>query len=234
MTNITIRPAQERGHANHGWLDSYHTFSFADYHDPAHMGFRTLRVINEDRVHPGKGFGTHPHRDMEIITIVLEGALAHKDSMGNASAIRPGEIQRLSAGTGVMHSEFNQSSKKPVHLLQIWILPTKNDFAPSYEQKHFSPEEKKDNLRLIVSQDGRQGSLTIHQDVQIYDSHLQQDKEVAHLLEKGRGAWVQVTQGKLNLNDALLKEGDGAAIKAEGQLRFRAVKDTEFLLFDLS
>ena len=232
-SNIKVRASKERGHADHGWLDTYHTFSFADYYDPSQMGFRTLRVINEDRVAPGRGFDTHPHRDMEIITIVLAGALAHKDSMGTSSVIRPGEVQRMSAGTGVKHSEFNHSAQEPVHLYQIWILPSQKGSTPSYEQKSFPVAEKKNNLRLVASQDGREGSVTVHQDVTLYDCALDKGKEVTHQLKKGRGAWVQVKNGQIKINDVLLKEGDGAAVEDEPLLRFAAQKGSEFLLFDL-
>lgn len=233
-TSIKIRPANERGHANHGWLDTYHTFSFASYQDRDHMGFRALRVINEDRVAPGMGFGTHPHADMEIITIVLEGELSHKDSMGNASTIRPGEIQRMSAGTGVEHSEFNSSDQKAVHLLQIWILPSQKGIEPSYEQKPFSMKDKKNHFKLVASPDGREGSVTVHQDVKLYDCDLENKKQVTYPLAKGRGAWVQVKKGQLQLNGVLLKEGDGAAIENESLLQFEAQKDSGFLLFDLA
>ncbi len=234
VNNIRVRKAKERGHADHGWLDTYHTFSFADYYDPSCMGFRSLRVINEDRVAPGRGFDTHPHRDMEIITIVLEGALAHKDSMGTASVIRPGEIQRMSAGTGVKHSEFNHSAKEPVHLYQIWILPLKNGSTPSYEQKSFSAKETKNNLRLVASPDAKEGSVVVHQDVALYDCELDKGKEVFHTLKKGRGAWVQIKSGQIKINDVLLKESDGAAIENEVSLRFQAQQDSDFLLFDLA
>ena len=233
---IKIRPALERGHANHGWLKSYHTFSFADYHDPDYMGFRSLRVINEDWVEPAMGFNSHPHRDMEIITFVLEGALEHKDNMGNTSVIRPGEIQRMSAGTGVVHSEFNHSKKESVHLYQIWILPIKKRLAPSYEQKSFSSEEKKNKLKLIASGKGKEGSITIHQDAELYDCELESKKEVSYPLKKGRGAWAQIKQGQLNLNGSVLKEGDGASLEADQDLalKFMAQKDSAFLLFDLA
>lgn len=232
--NIKIRRSQERGAADHGWLKSYHTFSFADYYDPAYMGFRTLRVINEDRVDPGMGFDEHPHRDMEIITIVLEGALAHKDSMGNASVIRPGEIQRMSAGTGVTHNEFNHSDTEPVHLFQIWILPAKKGLTPEYEQKAFALQDKKNHLKLVASQNGAEGSVTVHQNVKIYDCELDEQKEVTHPLKRDRGAWVQIRKGQVNINGALLEAGDGAAIENEPLLHFQAQKDSGFLLFDLA
>ncbi len=199
---ITIRPANERGHANHGWLDSYHTFSFADYHDPAHTHFRTLRVINEDVVAGGQGFGMHPHRDMEIITYVLSGALEHKDSMGNGSVIRHGDVQRMSAGTGVLHSEFNHSKTEPVHLLQIWIFPERRGLKPRYEEKFMTPAELKDNLRLIASRDGRDGSLTVFQDMELFAAKLGADKSVVHSLKDGRHAWLQVARGSVELRAA--------------------------------
>ena len=230
---IKLRPSLERGHANHGWLDSFHTFSFADYHDPAHMGFRSLRVINEDRVAGGEGFGMHPHRDMEIVTLVLEGALAHKDSMGNASVIQPGEVQRMSAGTGVTHSEFNHSKTEPVHLFQVWILPSAKGLKPGYEQKAFALKDRKNKIQLVASSDGAQGSVTIHQDAQIYVCALDKGQKVSHMLKKGRGAWVQVKSGQLNINGSVLNEGDGAAIEDESTLEFRAEQDTDLLLFDL-
>jgi quercetin 2,3-dioxygenase len=232
--SIKLRPSPERGHADHGWLDTYHTFSFANYQDRNHMGFRSLRVINEDRVAPGMGFGTHPHQDMEIITIVLEGELAHKDSMGNASAIRPDEIQRMSAGTGVSHSEFNNSPKNSVHLYQIWILPSKRGLEPSYEQKSFPAKEKKNTLKLVASANGREGSVTVHQDAELYDCDLDAGKEITYPLKKGRGVWLQVKKGQLQLNGSLLKEGDGAAIENEPLLRLTAKEDCGFLLFDLA
>jgi quercetin 2,3-dioxygenase len=192
---ITIRPAKERGHANHGWLDTYHTFSFADYYDPKNVHFRSLRVINEDRVAPGYGFGTHPHNDMEIITYVLEGALAHKDSMGNGSSIVPGEVQRMSAGTGVMHSEFNHSKGEEVHLYQIWIFPEKKGVEPSYEQKFFPDEEKLNRLRVIASPQAEDGSVKIHQDAKVLAALLEDGKSVSYDLKKGRGAWIQLARG---------------------------------------
>jgi redox-sensitive bicupin YhaK (pirin superfamily) len=230
---ITRRPSQERGHAQHGWLNSYHTFSFADYYDPRHMGFRTLRVINEDRVQPGKGFGTHPHRDMEIISYVLEGALAHKDSLGTGSVIRPGEVQRMSAGTGVTHSEFNSSRTELLHFLQIWILPERTGLPPSYEQRAFPTEEKRGNLRLVASRDGRERSVTIHQAVDLYISLLPPGEVVSHLLIPGRHAWIQVARGSLLLNDVTLSAGDGAAVSDESRLTVTATDQTEVLLFDL-
>src|SRR5581483_6022908 len=197
---ITIRKSGDRGHAEHGWLDSRHTFSFADYYDQDQMGFRTLRVINEDRVRPGEGFGTHPHRDMEIVSYVLEGALEHKDSLGTSSVIRPGEVQRMTAGSGVLHSEYNPSQKEPVHFLQIWILPEKKGLRPGYEQKAFPDDQRSNRLRLVASRDGRDGSLTIHQDVDLYSTLLEKGKAVSHALQPGRHAWIQVTRGGLTLN----------------------------------
>jgi redox-sensitive bicupin YhaK (pirin superfamily) len=231
---ITIRKATDRGHAEHGWLDSRHTFSFADYYDPDHMGFRTLRVINEDRVEPGQGFGTHPHRDMEIISYVLEGALEHKDSMGTSSVIRPGEVQRMSAGTGVLHSEYNPSRAEPVHFLQIWIQPEKKSLKPGYEQKAFPAGERQNRLRLVASRDGRDGSLTIHQDAELYTTLLSKGSSVSHPLGSGRFAWVQVTSGSVTLNGEALKTGDGAKVSGEKALELKASSDAEVLLFDLN
>jgi redox-sensitive bicupin YhaK (pirin superfamily) len=231
---ITIRKSADRGRADHGWLDSRHTFSFADYHDPEQMGFRTLRVINEDRVEAGQGFGTHPHRDMEIISYVLEGALEHKDSMGTASVIRPGEVQRMTAGTGVLHSEYNPSRKEPVHFLQIWILPEKRNLKPGYEQKAYPDAERKDRLRLVASRDGRDGSLTIHQDAELYTTLLSRGESVSHPLKAGRHAWVQVARGAATLNGKPLATGDGAAVSGEKALELNATADAEVLLFDLA
>ena len=230
---ITLRPANERGHARHGWLESYHTFSFADYSDPRYMGFRHLRVINEDRVAPGKGFPTHPHRDMEIISYVLDGALEHKDSLGTGSIIRPGEVQRMSAGTGVTHSEFNHSHSELVHFLQIWLLPEWTGLPPSYEQRAFSDEEKRGTLRLVASRDGRDGSVTIHQDVALYAALLNAGERVIHQFVPGRHAWVQVARGAVTLNDKALIAGDGAAISDESRLVLRGTEAAEILLFDL-
>lgn len=232
--DIKIRKSEERGHADHGWLKTYHTFSFADYFDPKHMSFRSLRVINEDYVAPGQGFGSHPHKDMEIVTIVLEGELAHKDSMGNASAILPGEVQRMSAGTGIVHSEFNNSPKEQVHLFQVWILPSKKGLQPGYEQKSFSSSEKINRLKLLVSPDGQDGSVRVHQDVKIYESILNKGKELTHSLEKGRAAWIQISQGKLDLNGKLLIAGDGAAVENTDDLKLQAKENCGFLLFDLA
>ena len=233
---ITIRPAKERGQFDHGWLQTSHTFSFADYFDPKHTHFRTLRVINEDFVQPGYGFGTHPHRDMEIVTYVLQGGLAHKDSMGNGSTIRPGDVQRMSAGTGVLHSEYNHSKDELVHLLQIWIFPEKKNLEPSYEQKTFSDEDKLNRLRLVASNDGRDGSVTIHQDASIYGSVLEDGKSVRHQLAPGRGAWLQVARGSVKLNGKTLNQGDGAAVDQEQSVEITGASSepAEILLFDLA
>jgi len=230
---ITLRQAHERGHAQHGWLESYHTFSFADYYDPRHMGFRALRVINEDRVQPGRGFGTHPHRDMEIISYVLEGALEHKDSLGTGSVITPGEVQRMSAGTGVTHSEFNSSRSELVHFLQIWILPERAGLPPGYEQRAFPAGEKRGKFRLVASRDGREGSVTIHQAVDLYTSVFAPGEAVTHRLTPGRSAWVQVARGAVTLNDTALSAGDGAAVSEEPLLTVTAKDQAEVLLFDL-
>ena len=231
---ITRRPAKERGHFDHGWLDTYHSFSFSEYHDPAHMGFRSLRVINEDRVDPKAGFPPHSHRDMEIITYVLAGALGHKDSMGNGSVIRPGDVQRMSAGTGVTHSEYNGSEEEPVHLLQIWILPERRGIAPGYEEKRFPAEEKRGRLRLIASRDAAEGSVTIHQDARVYASLLDGGQTVRHPLAPGRGAWLHLVSGAATVNGTALVTGDGAAVENEGALEIRADEPTELLLFDLA
>ena len=230
---LHIRKAAERGHADHGWLNTWHTFSFADYHDPQFMGFRGLRVINEDRVQPGEGFGTHPHRDMEIISYVIDGALEHKDSMGNGTVIRPGEVQRMSAGTGITHSEFNHSSKELVHFLQIWILPDTKGLEPGYEQTFFSDEDKRGRLRLVASKDGRDGSLTIHQDAALYDSILEEGMKIDYPVPAGRHLWLQVVCGAVNVNGVSLGQSDGAAISDETLLKIIAEKDSELLLFNL-
>jgi redox-sensitive bicupin YhaK (pirin superfamily) len=231
---IQIRKSKERGHANHGWLDSYHTFSFADYFDQNFMGFRKLRVINEDQVMPGQGFPTHSHRDMEIITYVLEGQIEHKDSMGNQSVIRPGDVQRMSAGTGVTHSEFNPSPKDILHLLQIWILPEKAGIKPSYEQKTYNKQDKLNRLRLVASKDGQEDTVKIHQDACLYAAVLEEGKKVEHSLKKGRHAWLQVTCGALSVNNVSMNEGDGAAISDEELLTITAKKLSEIILFDLA
>jgi len=230
---IVVRKAQDRGHANHGWLDSHHTFSFADYYDPREMGYGVLRVINEDRVAPSKGFGTHPHRDMEIISYVLDGALEHKDSMGTGSVIRPGDVQRMSAGTGVLHSEFNPSPKQAVHFLQIWIEPNLRGVAPSYEQKSFSGGEKQGRLRLIAAPDGALGSVKIHQDARVYATVLDGDNAVSHALGPDRRAYVHVARGAVRLNNIALQAGDGAKISGERELRLSDAEAAEVLLFDL-
>jgi redox-sensitive bicupin YhaK (pirin superfamily) len=229
---ITVRKADERGHFNHGWLDTYHTFSFADYYDPNFMGFRDLRVINEDRVQPGRGFGTHSHRDMEIITYILEGELAHRDSMGTGSVIRPGEVQRMSAGTGVRHSEMNPSPEKPVHLLQIWILPEREGIKPGYEQKTFPEAERQGRLRLVASPDARDGSLKIYQDVDLFASTLRDGKAVTHEFRPNRYGWLQVARGSVDVNGKKLNAGDGAAIEGERSIALRG--NGEVLLFDLN
>ncbi len=231
---ITIRPASERGHANHGWLDSHHTFSFADYHDERHMGFRSLRVINDDRVAAGQGFGTHSHRDMEIVSYVLEGGLSHKDSMGTGSIIRPGDVQRMSAGTGVAHSEFNASKSELVHFLQIWLLPAKRGIKPGYEQKTFSAEEKQSRLRIVASPDGRDGSVTIHTDVLLYAGLFEEGESAELPIAKGRHAWVHVARGKVRVNGRDLGAGDGAALSDEAAVRIEGVAGGEVLVFDLA
>jgi redox-sensitive bicupin YhaK (pirin superfamily) len=232
---ITVRKSDDRGHAEHGWLDSQHTFSFADYHDAAHMGFRALRVINEDRVEPRMGFPSHGHRDMEIVTYVLDGALAHKDSMGNGSTIRPGDVQRMSAGTGVVHSEYNASAAEPVHLLQIWILPDERNLEPGYEEKRFAVDEKRGRLRRIASRDGAEGSVRIHQDADVYATVLGPGETVRHELRPGRHAWLQVARGGVTANGVALGQGDGAAVSDEAAVEIAGRDDgSEVLLFDLA
>ena len=231
---IQIRKSDERGHANHGWLDTHFTFSFSDYYDPTHVHFRTLRVMNDDRVAGGGGFPMHPHRDMEIVTYVLEGALEHRDSMGHGSVIKPGDVQYMSAGTGVTHSEFNASQTEPVHLYQIWMFPEKQGLKPAYGQKNFSATEKRGKLRLLVSADGRDGSLKIRQDNELYASLLRKDETVRHDLKPDRHAYVQVARGSVTLNGNQLDEGDGAAISQEKAVELTGVKDAEVLLFDLA
>ncbi|MEP7061553.1 MAG: pirin family protein [Betaproteobacteria bacterium] len=232
---IVPRHAAERGTANFGWLDSRHTFSFGDYHDPQHMGFGPLRVINEDRVAVGAGFGTHGHRDMEIISYVLEGALEHKDSIGTGSVIRPGDVQVMSAGTGIRHSEYNHSQTAPVHFLQIWVIPERMGIAPRYDQKAFADDAKRARLRLVLSRDGRDGSLVIHQDANIYASLLQRDEAVALDLAARRRGWVQVLRGAADVNGVALAAGDGAGAEQESRIDIRARDDaTEILVFDLS
>ncbi|MET0283297.1 MAG: pirin family protein [Polyangiales bacterium] len=228
---ITVRPATDRGHADHGWLDTYHTFSFADYFDPRHMGFRALRVINDDKVAAGRGFGTHPHRDMEIITYVLEGAVRHNDSMGTGSVIRPGEVQRMSAGTGVAHSEYNASDKELLHLLQIWIQPKQRGIPPSYEQKAFPRAEKQGKLRVVASPDGREGSVTIHADATVYAGLFEHGEQAEHRPEGH--AWVHVARGTVSVNGKTLSAGDGAAIEDEN-VRIEGIDAAEVLVFDLA
>jgi len=231
---IHIRKSQERGHANHGWLNTYFTFSFADYYDPKHVQFRTLRVLNDDRIAAGAGFPEHPHRDMEIITYVLEGELTHRDSMGNGSAIRPGDVQYMSAGTGVTHSEFNASKSEPAHLLQIWMLPERKGLKPVYGQKTFAESEKRGKLRLVASPEGRDGSVTVRQDNELYATVLGKGESVRHELKRDRHAYVQVARGSVKLNGKELQEGDGAAISEEKAVELTGVKDAEVLLFDLA
>ena len=230
---IQVRKAQERGHANHGWLDTYHTFSFASYQDHNHMRFRSLRVMNEDFVAPGQGFGTHPHNDMEIVTYVLEGALEHKDSMGNGEVLRPGEFQRMSAGTGITHSEFNPSATEPVHLYQIWLFPERKGIEPSYEQKRFPEQDRKNQLQLVASRNAENGSLLIHQDARIYLSSVDAEKAITHDLPEGRYAWLQVLRGSVSLNGVSLDTSDGAAVSEETRLTIQAKSNAEIMLFDL-
>jgi redox-sensitive bicupin YhaK (pirin superfamily) len=229
---LTIRKAGERGHADHGWLDSHHTFSFADYHDPKHMGFRSLRVINDDRVAGGQGFGPHPHRDMEIISYVLEGGLAHKDSMGTGATIRPGDVQRMSAGTGVVHSELNASRDDEVHFLQIWLLPNKRGIKPGYEQKTFT--DKQGRLQLVASPDGRDGSITIQADADVYAGVFAAGERTELPLTTGRGIWVHVARGAIRINGHELVDGDGVAIEGEAELRIEGTADGEVIVFDLA
>ena len=230
---IELRKANERGHANHGWLDTWHSFSFADYHDPAHVSFGPLRVINEDRVQPGAGFPTHGHRDMEIVTYVLEGALAHQDSMGNGSTIVPGDVQRMSAGKGVLHSEYNHARDEVTHLLQIWIHPDVTGISPGYEQKRFPPEEKRGRLRLIASADGREGSVTIHQDAALYAALLDGEERLTHPLAPGRRAYVHVARGEVTANGRALGPGDALKAVDEPAVTLERGRDAEVLLFDL-
>jgi hypothetical protein len=230
---MTLRKANERGHADHGWLDTYHTFSFAGYYDPAHMGFRSLRVINDDKVAPGAGFGAHPHRDMEIITYVLSGALEHKDSMGNGRIIRPGEVQYMAAGTGVQHSEFNPSDKEPVHLLQIWIVPDRKGAKPRYEEKSLA-KVRPGALNLVASKAGRDGSIAINQDADLYMARLKAGDQLAQELRPQRHAWIHVAEGEVNLNGQRLQAGDAAALSDEPRIELAASKDSQVLLFDLN
>lgn len=231
---IQVRNAKDRGHANHGWLDTYHTFSFSTYYDPDHVRFRSLRVMNEDIVAPGRGFGTHPHNDMEIVTYVLEGALEHKDSMGNGEVLRPGEFQRMSAGTGITHSEFNPSATEPVHLYQIWLFPERKGIEPSYEQKRFPELGRRNQLQLVASRNAENGSLLIHQDARISLARIDAGKEILQELPAGRFAWLQVLRGAVALNDVPLNTSDGAAVSDERSLTIRATSDAEIMLFDLA
>ncbi len=231
---MRIRRSDERGHADHGWLNTFHTFSFADYYDPQHMGFRALRVINQDRVVAGGGFPEHAHRDMEILSYVLEGALEHKDSMGNGSVIRPGDVQRMSAGTGVTHSEQNASKTDPVHFLQMWVVPEKRGLPPSYEQKVFPDAERKGRLRLIGSRQGRDGSLTIHQDVDVYASILDPGDRVRFDLRTGRNVWIQLARGVIQIGGDKLVAGDGASTSDAGPFEIVGVERAELIVFDLN
>ncbi len=230
----TLRVASERGRSNHGWLDSAHTFSFSSYYDSRHMGFGPLRVINDDRVTPGAGFGTHGHRDMEIISYVLEGALAHRDSLGNGSVIQPGDVQRMSAGTGIQHSEFNHSQVDPVHFLQIWIVPDRTGYPPSYEQKYYDAADKRGRLRLVASRDGREGSVSLHQDVDLYAALLDGEDAVEFELRGDRLAWLQVARGEVWVDGRKLSAGDGLAIDQPGRLRLDRARSAEVLLFDMT
>jgi redox-sensitive bicupin YhaK (pirin superfamily) len=230
---MQIRRSQDRGHANHGWLDTHHTFSFANYYDPDHMGFRALRVINDDRVAGDEGFGTHPHRDMEIISYVVHGALEHKDSMGNGSVIRPGDVQRMRAGTGVTHSEYNHSKTEPVRFLQIWIVPDVRGLSPGYEQKHFG-DERRGRLRLVASRDGADGSVQVHQDVKMFASILDTGQSVTHRMDAQRHAWLQVVRGSVVANGEILDEGDGASFSDVPSLSIESASESELILFDLA
>ena len=230
---ITLRKAQDRGHAQHGWLDSWHTFSFGDYYDPKHMGFRSLRVINDDSVAPGNGFPTHSHRDMEIITYVLDGSLEHKDSMGNGSVMKPGDVQRMTAGTGVGHSEFNGSRNEPVHFLQIWVLPEARNLPPGYEQKHFSKEDRRGSLRLVASREGADGAVQVHQDVKLLAGLFGAGDSVSYALPAGRHAWLHVARGKIRVNGHDLEAGDAVQASEEAALLLSDASDAEVLLFDL-
>jgi redox-sensitive bicupin YhaK (pirin superfamily) len=231
---LSVRPSEARGRADFGWLDSRHSFSFGHYHDPAHMGFGDLRVINEDRVSPAGGFPSHSHRDMEIISYVLEGGLEHKDSLGNGAVIRPGDVQRMSAGTGITHSEFNASKNEPVHFLQIWILPERRSIAPGYEQRSYSNADRQGRLKLVGSRDGREGSVTIHQDVALYAALLAKGEKVTLTLAPGRHGWLQLAQGAVTANGQWLRSGDGAAFSDEAKIEISADEAAEILLFDLA
>jgi len=231
---ILLRPSHERGHMNHGWLSTHHTFSFGEYNDPKHMGFRSLRVINEDFVAPGQGFGKHPHRDMEIITYIVKGQLKHEDSMGNGEVITPGEVQHMSAGSGVQHSEFNPSNTEPVHLLQIWIQPAERGITPGYSQKRFADTERHNRLRIVASPDGADGSIPINQDASLFAMNLDAGSDVSHEFAPGRHGWVQVIRGEIDVNGTKLSAGDGAAISDEKSITITASNDVELLLFDLA
>ena len=231
---MQIRRAHERGHADHGWLNSYHTFSFADYYDPRFMGFRSLRVINEDTVQPGKGFGTHPHRDMEIVTYVLEGALEHRDSMGNGSIIRPGEVQRMSAGTGITHSEYNASASELVHFLQIWILPDRAGYTPSYEQKAFDVASPNGSWTLLASRDGRDGSVSVHQDVSLYGRRLGAAQALDYTVQADRHAYVHLARGSIEIAGQAFQAGDSLGLNDAGRVNLKALEPSEILLFDLA
>jgi redox-sensitive bicupin YhaK (pirin superfamily) len=231
---IQIRRADQRGHANHGWLDTYHTFSFSSYYDPQFVRFRALRVMNEDRIVAGQGFGTHPHNDMEIVTYVLAGALEHRDSMGNGEVLRPGEFQRMSAGTGITHSEFNPSDDEPVHLYQIWLLPERKGIEPSYEQKRFDATGRQNQLQLVAARHAENGSLLIHQDVKIYLSELSDNHQIAYNINPGRHVWLQVLRGAIKLNGELLITSDGAAVSDISELSIEAQPSAEIMLFDLA
>ena len=230
---ITIRRSEDRGHANHGWLDSYHTFSFADYFDPDYQGFGHLRVINQDRVEPGKGFQTHGHRDMEIVSYVLDGTLEHKDSMGHGSQMRPGDVQLMSAGTGVTHSEFNASGTDPLHFLQMWIIPRERGTTPRYEQRNFPEAERTGQLRLVVSPDGEADSVRIGQDARLFAGLLEPDQQVAHSVPNDRAGWLQVARGRLSINGQPLGPGDGAAIHDESKLTITGLESTEFVMWEI-
>jgi len=230
---IKLRKSEERGHANHGWLDSYHSFSFSRYYDPEHMQYSVLRVINEDVVAPDMGFGMHPHRDMEIVTYMLSGQIRHMDNLGNGSVIRAGDVQRMTAGTGIVHSEFNASSEEPAHLLQIWLLPERNNLQPGYEEKHFDPSENLNQWRLIASRDAREGSLLIHQDVSLFATVLEQGKSLSYELAAERSAYLQVARGRVDLNGEVLLAGDAAKIEGQQLIALKAFEDAEMLLFDL-
>jgi len=231
---IIKRPAKERGHANHGWLDTYHTFSFGSYHDPDHMGFRALRVINDDIIQGGQGFGTHGHRDMEIVSYLVDGALEHKDSMGNGSVLRPGDVQRMTAGRGIRHSEFNPLPDQDCRLLQIWIEPMRPGLEPGWEEKHFAADGKRNQLQLLVSPDGAAGSMTINQDVRLHATVLEEGNDVSLDLGTNRSAWVQVVRGQVDLGEIGLEHGDGAAVTGESSITLQASRESEVLLFDLA